>query len=168
MRNKICVFLACLAVTAGAARAETLVSGGETTTKTIVTGEVNTALPWGRWISEVYMPYSNELGRAILDIARAAGKVQMTGKSTDDALEDITVVLNQSLTKMENIKPPVELKAYHNKIVQLYKETINTDASEPAKSQIMKRQLTREADAALKTVFERHGVPENVIANFVK
>jgi len=164
MKKKICALAVCLILSAGSTQAQVL-SSGTTNDKVFVTGEANTGQPWGEWFTQVYMPYYDELGIAILGIAQAAGQIDLTGKSSETIRKEVGAALNNSLMKMAKIKPPIELKAYHLKVVELYRQTINADPEDGGESKIAIKQTTREANQALRKVFEMHGVPEGVISN---
>ena len=69
---------------------------------------------------------------------------------------------------MEMIKPPVELKKYHEKIIQLYRETINADPKEAEQNAIVIKQISSEADQAMEKALRLHGVPEKVIATLIQ
>lgn len=157
----------CCAFTGGAVRAQET-AGKVAQDQIFWSQQVDRSQTWGRWLLEVYKPYSDELSRAILKIASSAAGINPEGKSSEALLAEVNAALNNSLIAMEMIKPPAELKIYHSKVIQLYKETINADPKEKEKTAVIVNQLSREADREMKKALELHGVPERVIYNFIR
>lgn len=132
------------------------------------TQEVDATEEWGQWLKEIYKPYSDELGMAILKIISSTIDIDPTGKSSAELLEEVNAAYNMSLKSMEIIKPPIELKIYHLKIIELYRLTINSDPKDASKNALIIKQLSIEADQAMTKAFQLHGMPENVIAHFLE
>jgi uncharacterized phosphosugar-binding protein len=175
MLTKFIVILACLTMTVGVSLAQEI--SGDALEESVETKredqifwsqQVDGSQEWGIWLKEVFKPYSDELGKAILKIITSTKEIDPTGKSSAQMMEEVTAAYTRSLMSMEMIKPPVELKAYHLKVVELYRQTINADPSEAAQNAVVIKQISREADQALTKAFQLHGIPERVIYRFTK
>jgi len=51
----------------------------------------------------------------------------------------MNAALNNSLRSMEMITPPVELKGYLTKVIQMYKHTINADPKEATQNAVVSK-----------------------------
>jgi len=162
MIKKIFILLMCFATAIGVAHAQGL-SDDTQENQIFWTQEVDSNQPWGLWLKEVYRPYSDELLRAILKIVSSTIDIDSTGKSNEELLEEVNAAYNRSLKSMEEIRTPAELKVYHSKIVELYKQTINADPDKASENALVIKQLTREADQEITKVFKLHGVSQKII-----
>ena len=128
--------------------------------------EVDSNQDWGLWLKEVYRPYSDELSLAILKIVSSTIDIDPTGKSSVELLEAVNEAYNNSLRSMEAIKAPAELKKYHEKVVELYRHTINSDPKKKSENAIVIKQLSLEADQAITKAFKLRGVSQKIIDRF--
>lgn len=128
--------------------------------------EVDVNQEWGLWLKEVYRPYSDELSLAILKIVSSTINIDPTGKSNAELLEEVNEAYSNSLRSMEAIKAPAELKKYHEKVVELYKHTINSDPRKKSENALVRKQLSLEADQAITKAFQLHGVSQKIIDRF--
>lgn len=184
--KRLLILLIFLAITSTAAHAQGLSSGpqglsddtqessGDTQEsasstrkdQTFWSQEVDINQEWGLWLKEVYRPYSDELSMAILKIVSATIDIDPTGKSNAELLEEVNEAYSNSLRSMEAIKAPAELKKYHEKVVELYKHTINSDPKKKSENAVVRKQLSREADQAITKAFQLHGVSQKIIDRF--
>ena len=128
--------------------------------------EVDSNQDWGLWLKEVYRPYSDELSLAILKIVSSTIDIDPTGKSSVELLEAVNEAYNNSLRSMEAIRAPAELKKYHEKIVELYRHTINSDPKKKSENALVIKQLSLEADQAITKAFKLRGVSQKIIDRF--
>jgi len=167
MMKKLLILFILLVVTNGVAHAQGL-SGDVQEDQIFWTQEVDASQEWGLWLKEVYRPYSDELSRAILKIISSTINIDPTGKTNEELLEEVNAAYSRSLKSMEMIKPPAELKVYHSKVVELYRQTINADPDKASENALVIKQLTREADQAITKAFQLHGVSQKIIDRFTQ
>jgi len=127
------------------------------------TQDVNAKEEWGIWLKEMYKPYSDKLTIAMLKIVASTAEVDMTGKSSEEILEEVNAAYSESLKDMEKIKPPAELREYHSKIIELYRQTIEADPNDAKRNALVVEQLSKEADQAMTKALKLHSVPARVI-----
>lgn len=137
-----------------------------TVDQTFWSQEVSSRQQWGIWLKETYKPYSVELEKAILKIISSTKGIDSTGKSSEKLMEEIKEAYHNGLKSMELVNVPPELKAYHKKVIELYRYTIDSDPKEESKNALVIKQLNAEADRAITRAFQLHGIPQSVISRF--
>ncbi len=131
--------------------------------RTFWTQEVDFREEWGIWLKEYYKPYADDMTLAMLKIVASTADIDFTGKTSAEILEEVNAAYTKSLRSMEMIKHPPELKAYHAKVVELYKQAIKADPKDKEQNAIEIERLTQEADEAMTRALRLHGVPQGVI-----
>jgi len=125
--------------------------------------EVDAKEEWGLWLKEVYKPYADEMTVAMLKIVASTADIDYKGKTSEEILEEVNAAYDKSLRSMETVKAPAEFKAYHTKVVRLYRQTIEADPKDKKQNAIERAKLSAEVDEAMTKALKLHGVPQRVI-----
>ena len=133
--------------------------------------QIDTTTEWGSWLVIEVKPYLDKMSEAMVTTTLPTTQIDVTGLSPEEILKKVNAGFVDYYKAMQNIIPPTELKAYHTKILEFYAEVtkvIPANHQQALQSDAIMKKLVDEATQDLAQVFIRHGVPQDIIAEFTK
>jgi len=116
---------------------------------------VDPSSEWGRWLTETYKPYADELKATVNDFVRVFNNMPMGEISAVEIRQKTNAAMTNYYQAVQRIEPPLELEKYHVKLLQFLAARMKADSSDDDSI----ARLIAGAQEELARVFARRGVP---------
>ncbi|MCK5014612.1 MAG: hypothetical protein KAS66_12400 [Candidatus Omnitrophica bacterium] len=127
---------------------------------------VDATTEWGEWLNETVKLYLEKLSETAETYISPITEADITELSPDEIMEKVTANYVDYYKAIQDITPPLDLKVYHSKIVELFAETVK-NIKGPIKNEELISKLGAEAAQEMERVLNQHGVPQKIIDEFV-
>jgi len=128
---------------------------------------VDTSTSWGRWLTDVVKPYVDEVS-TVLEPITSSTEMYYIGKSPEELIAEIHEVKTKSYKAVKSVAPPADLKAYHKKVLKLFKLMTKIDPREEEQYSTRVAQLATETNQIITALFTKKGVPQDIIDGIFK